>query len=236
MSLIEMLVGLAIVALLSGLVISFVKKASQKAKSVACLQNMRQLTMSLLQYAQENSERPGFLPYTYDYFSNPDVPVYWAEKLRDAGLLEPSALNGSSQAGSSILFCPASTVRWNGKCDWLRGHYALNTTLAGSRNAKGGYPFQSISLRALDTPSRTILLLDGGAYALGWFQVNNPSYAVWYFPGDKNNASVSWREENKQDALQGRHGDKLHISFVDGHIEARTVEDTKIKSEWMPNQ
>jgi prepilin-type N-terminal cleavage/methylation domain-containing protein len=56
-SLIELLVVIGILAVLLGLIIAAVAHARAKARSMQCLENLRQLTLGLHMYASENGDR-----------------------------------------------------------------------------------------------------------------------------------------------------------------------------------
>jgi prepilin-type N-terminal cleavage/methylation domain-containing protein/prepilin-type processing-associated H-X9-DG protein len=62
-TLIELLVVIAIIAILAAILFPVFAKAREKARQSSCLSNVKQITLALLQYAQDYDER---LPMTYD--------------------------------------------------------------------------------------------------------------------------------------------------------------------------
>src|ERR1700722_13438175 len=66
-TLIELIVVLAVIAMLATLLLPAFANAKQKPKSVLCLNNLRQMTLAALQYANDNYDvwvpnQPGQLP------------------------------------------------------------------------------------------------------------------------------------------------------------------------------
>lgn len=111
-SLIELLVCLAVIALLVGILLPTLRGARDAGRTGACLSNTRQLAIAWTAYANDHRDRAMPLAAWSEQDIGTGAPIYWwgaavpgAEVCHDAGFIAPYL--GSVLARQSVFECPA---------------------------------------------------------------------------------------------------------------------------------
>ncbi len=140
-TLIELLVVIAIIAILAAILFPVFAKAREKARQSSCSQNVKQIALANLQYAQDYDERS--LPYS-------QLPSgggrLWYQ------LAEPYMKN------TQLLTCPSQsiTTQWSGTSI----SYGLNRT-TGSLGEGGN---DGVALGKIQLPAETLAFADTRAH------------------------------------------------------------------------
>ena len=129
-TLIELLVVIAIIAILAALLLPSLNRAKQKAWTVSCLNNLRQLSVCWHQYAGDNEDV--MVPNNFVYLADPGTtnsPTLGEDSMTWCRGLAPFDTN-EINAASSLLFgynqnagiyhCPADKSTVTGRPDKLR--------------------------------------------------------------------------------------------------------------------
>jgi prepilin-type N-terminal cleavage/methylation domain-containing protein len=123
-TLVELLVVMAIIAVLAAMLLPALSKAKQKAQGIMCLSNLRQLTFAWLEYSHDSNDR---IPYASAWngwrggSTNSDAYV-WVTGYLDDDPANPSNWNIDVDLKKSPLwpYCGASAAIWKCPADGSR--------------------------------------------------------------------------------------------------------------------
>lgn len=205
-SLVELLIVIAIIAMLTGILVPSLGRAKSMAKRMSCLSNMRNMVIAANEYATVND---GSFPVAY-YRPPADTSKYvyvsWDFRYRTDGKIDPGLLWSIGQ-NLKVQQCPS----YEGPANWPGGDrytgYNYNTSYIGH----GEYEaiFAPAKIRQVKDPSRCAIFGDG-EYSGG---ANKFMRSPFGCPGDSTFSSRSA-------GTQGfRHLHTTNAGFCDGHAE-----------------
>lgn len=207
-TLIELLVVIAIIAVLAALLVPALKSAQARARSIYCVNNLRQWGLGLTLYAQEHEGV--YPPYHTGSHAPPPYASRWFGMLFDGNYL-PSVRKEYGAPQNEIMWCPESGGRVSKA--WAAYHgglsYGMSTALSFDyRNRYGSWiPWRATDL-ALDDVSRVIALTDSSLFwGTTMFGSNYvyPQSRAHASPGDDG---VAWP----------RHDGSCNVLWIDGHV------------------
>lgn len=230
-TLLELLIVIAIIALLIAISVPALQSSRRQTQAVVCASNIRQLTAGLFMYEAENETLPfgfnlSFVPPPGGYPGNPaydKLGWWWFNYISDY-----SKRDGDKKR---ILWCPSRRIdntRLKGYV--LHGNYGVNQSICKSWLGGGTQTeFIGTPLKTSDIvrPTHTLLLIDSGYALINWRHAIDPSDVTLgpriedtaYIPGLKVNKKRNLWTGQEQDAIYGRHkGKTVNIGFADGHV------------------
>ena len=216
-TLVEILIVLAIIAVLAALFVGVSGRVKANARRAACASNLRQLGMAAAMYCQDSDEV--YMPSV----QKEGTPVFWRT------LLMPYINN------PDILQCPDDETK-------TATTYA-NATSYGYNAHVGGVAFpqensphfdpNQKSLAQIVRPSATVLMTDSGTIPIAGAAPENwpPSIPCPPEIGDSavlsNHVSSNEGETVVQNSLLAaplaRHAGQTNVLWCDGHVTTQTV-------------
>lgn len=225
-TLIEMLVVIAILALLISIITPTVSRTLDRARTVACASNMRQAAAAVLQYASENEGRLMFLQ-TPGHHDPSSVPVTnWAGILvRDGYVDAPMVESATDIQTGHVFHCPSGLA--DGLFDWSRppSSFSDNPSLqrpwAAPMDTDDGVRFLhvwfGISARTENW---------GWPFTRHWRHDNNPRQTrvaqLRYADKTVMIYDGNWTANDTPHRIPARHGiprNTTNFAFFDGRVE-----------------
>jgi prepilin-type N-terminal cleavage/methylation domain-containing protein/prepilin-type processing-associated H-X9-DG protein len=226
-TLIELLMVIAIIAILAALLLPALNKAKSVAQSTSCCRNLKQLQLGYLMYADDNNDRQP--PNKASPDGSRDVrnlPGSWV-----VGNAQTDTNNSNIEAG--VLFhhvsspgvyrCPADKTSVGGRPDLPRSRsYTLDGWLISSDSTYNGHGLSwdarsygwgplKVSQHYVPPPSGVFAFIDEQEQSIdaGFFLILQPRRV-----DDEGSDTDAWRSP-----AADRHQQGCNLSFLDGHVE-----------------
>ncbi len=202
-TLIELLVVIAIIAILAAILFPVFAKAREKAQQTTCMNNLKQISHAVLQYAQDYE---GYGPSGADHFYKSTwqgLLIPYLGTTVDSNLAKcwGVAASGTGTANAEeylkILRCPVlyrQTHPSFGNCYGINAYISLNP-------ASTSYMGAWLDIYKTPYPDKTIMVCDSRYYNLIFLAyLGNMCDPTWLY-------------------YVGTHNEGLNIAFCDGHVK-----------------
>ena len=209
-TLIELLIVIAIIAILAAMLLPALNKARMSATRTGCLSNFKQIGSMQLMYA--DSYDGGFVPGYYN-----DAPNWGYTRILEAA--------GLAKHDDKVFLCPAENSRnWDNTLQTYTGHYGTNFHLSGPIKKNSGVAYRDFTnygmiqaVYRLRTPARLILMSEVIGNAVGWWwDANGATFIAKTTPNDRHDPKG-----------QGR-----NYLFADGHAAYYGIYQPFILNPW----
>jgi prepilin-type N-terminal cleavage/methylation domain-containing protein/prepilin-type processing-associated H-X9-DG protein len=169
-TLIELLVVIAIIAILAAILFPVFAQAREKARSISCLSNLKQIGTATMMYAQDYDET-----YCTGWSEGTTTPIdvrgltnwRWSLQSYMQKVGGTSVYNGAEGKGT-ILICPTTRI---GITSYGNNAGAMNTW---AKNSEGYWCNAGVSMAAIEAPAD--LVAYGDAARVGKSAPSDPNF------------------------------------------------------------
>ena len=222
-TLIELLIVIAIIAILAGMLLPALNKAKRQAQAVSCASNLKHLGQCFTGYAGDNQDHfpPGRQERSSadELWNTTNGPITWMVALHSYAGIKNNQYGLCRYPVNSIYICPGMIIHDNqgyqayGYNQFLFG---IKTDISGATTTSiGNYQIPKSS--RIKSPSQSLVLTDSryshdveADRKKGWYLITNPTRQVCY-----------------------RHSRQTRSLYTDGHVQADTPQTLNLEYYWL---
>ena len=207
-TLVELLVVIAIISILVGIIFPVFIQAKEKANRTSCISNMRQISVAVMLYQQDNDDH--YPPISFQNVLEPKIPSTSKNTIIFLQRIEPYLKNKS-------LRCPKALDYPDPTIDkiFLTG-YTMNGQLQGTawnlyQLEKEGDTRPHFSVAY---PSLTVLICECSSFVVG---NRNPDQGAYSYNDARLTDIEDWSKKYNESYGSTRHQGGANYVFCDGH-------------------
>lgn len=215
-TLLELLIVIALIALLIGILLPVLSYGREAARRTLCLSNLRQMVVASHHYTTDY--RDHFPPALYGNWMDDSTPMCGWDFITLSGDIQPGLL-WTGGGALQIQQCPSMTGSANASGDPYTGYNYNTSYLGGPTVFSSIVPPRTAKQEEVRTPSSCAAfgdgeLVDGGANKYMRSPFQGPRDTDFYGSGDAGSAAQSFQAGGTQGF---RHLKTTSAAFVDGH-------------------
>ena len=208
-TLIELLIVIAIIAILASMLLPALNKAKEKAQAITCTSQMKSWNTAHFLYADTYG---GYFMYKVNWQSSPGSSIYdfWYHEVGSQIKIDVKKLSTARQGQKTSLFCPMDKkANSSPTVSAQRVSYGYNGFfLAANYLSRGGSYGGGSQISRIRFPSTTLVMCEIGYHDDMAYQRND---AVCEYP---TGASFPGHRPTR------RHSGSANCAFADGHVSA----------------